>query len=221
MKNSEYRNQRSEYRFQRTVRWIINFLFSVFRFPSSVFRLPSSDLRKGYTLAELLAVISIFVIITGVVISIVSSTFRGSARTKITTEVSQNGQYAIDQIREIISDSRNVLAVNGTSIDDCTASPTSASSITLKRIDGGTTIISCEKINNVDTIASNSASMINNGSVKALSCSFSCTQIVSDPYSIPRIDVSFNLSQVGANSLFENQSNSTFKTSTSLRVYSP
>jgi prepilin-type N-terminal cleavage/methylation domain-containing protein len=191
--------------------------------------------RDGYTLAELLAVVSIFVVISGVVAGIIFSTLRGSAKTKITTEVAQNGQYAVAQLNEIISDSRNVIAINGTTFDDCTQLPANTSntyptatsspptptpvkpSVTLKRLDGGITILSCAN----NTIASNGASLINNNVLRATSCTFSCAQVASDPYSIPIVRVSFSLSQLSATTLFENRATSSFNTAKSLRVYSP
>ncbi len=195
------------------------------------------SLKNGYTLAELLAVLSIFVIITGIVTAIIYSTLRGSSKTKITTEVSQNGQYATSVIAGIIADSRNVLAVNGTTFDDCTtlkdssviptpAPPAAPQSITLKRMDGGVTILSCQGSGNDTIIASNGASLINNNAVKASACKFTCSQVSLlpgspvDPYDIPIIGVSFNLSEKNA-ALFESKSQSSFNTTTSLRVYSP
>jgi len=187
------------------------------------FKIFNLKLQKGYTLAELLAVISILVVISVAVSSIIFSTLRGSSKTRITTEVSQNGEYALSIISAIIADSRNITQVNGSDIDDCTTpNPTPAGnpSITLKRMDGRTTRISCQTISGVYTVASNGASLLNVRTVKAASCSFSCTQVVQDPYSIPIVNVSFNVSEVGVGQ-FESKSSANFNGSSSLRVYSP
>jgi len=174
--------------------------------------------KKGYTLIELLAVISILVVLTGIIAGIIYSTLRGSTRTKKVTEISQNGVYAASLIKGIISDSRNITQVDGVDIDDCTASPTGGTSITLKRIDGNKTVISCELIEDNYTIASNGASLIDNGVVKAAYCSFSCSQVVTDPYSIPIVNVSFKL--VGVNDDISDVG-FTASAGSSLRVYSP
>lgn len=177
---------------------------------------------------------SILVIVSGIISGIIYSTLRGSSKTKISTEVTQNGGYATTIIAGIISDSRNVAQINGSDLDDCTSVPPPSTdnitptplvnrpSITLRRIDGSKTILSCGYVNNVYTITSNGVSLLNTNNVKAdvNTCLFSCTQVVSDPYSIPVVNVSFNVHQVSAG-LFENQSSASFSTSTSLRVYSP
>lgn len=194
----------------------------------------------GFTLAELLAVLTMFVIISGIVSAIIFSTLRGTSKTKITTEISQNGGYAASVISQIIADSRNVLQINGNDLEDCTTSPTSSTliptpisgqtvgppSITLKRVDGGKTVLACGKVNPSDPndpviISSNGASLVDSNVVSASSCVFTCTQLVSDPYSIPVVSVSFGLSQKNAQALYEKQGSANFNTSTSLRVYSP
>ncbi|HVZ11778.1 MAG TPA: prepilin-type N-terminal cleavage/methylation domain-containing protein [Patescibacteria group bacterium] len=192
--------------------------------------------NRGYTVAELMAVLSILVIISGIVVSIIYSTLRGQSKTRVTTDVSQNGEYASSVISGIIADSRNVEQINGQNFDDCTGNPSSATitpapdskapSITLKRISGDRTIIACEQIGGINgyyTITSNSAALINNALVKVdkNSCVFSCSQTVSDPYSIPLVNFSFSISQYGDNVLFERQSSAAFSSSASLRVYSP
>ena len=178
--------------------------------------------RRGYTLIELLAVTAILVALSVVVSNIIVTTLRGSTKTKVTTNVAQNGEYAQSVISSIISDSRNIVAVDGSDIDDC-ASPTppsSTSSIRFKRIDGGTTEISCEQINGTDTIASNGAALVNTSSVIVSACSFSCSQVVFDPYSIPIVNISFTIADKNTGSN-EFKSTATYNASSSLRVYSP
>lgn len=191
--------------------------------------------KKGYTVAELLAVVTILVVISGVVMGIIFSTIRGSSKTKITTEVSQNGQYALSVINGIISNSRNVVSINGATFDDCTAGPSSdtlvptpagnSPNIVLKRLDESNTTISCMLVNGTYTVAVNGVSLLNTKSVQASACSFSCSQQLSipgapDPYAIPLITVSFKVLQVGSQ-VSESQASATFKSSTSMRVYSP
>lgn len=173
---------------------------------------------EGYTLIELLAVISILVVLTGIITGIIFSTLQGSSRTKKSTQVSQNGVYAASLIQGIISDSRNITQIDDSDIDDCTTDPTGVNSITLKRLDGNKTRLSCELIDGVYTVASNGASLIDTASVKVTSCNFYCSQVVQDPYSIPIVSVYFNL--VG---LTDPDTASGFSASaaSSLRVYNP
>lgn len=186
--------------------------------------------QRGYTIIELLAVVTILVIISSIVSGIIYSTLRGSKKTKIITEVAQNGQYAVSVISNTISDSRNVTRINGTEIENCISNPNSDSvlpntpsdkpSITLQRLNGGLTRIACINVNSVPTVASNGVTLVNIANVTAISCKFSCSQIADDPYSIPIVSVSFTIKDKDS-ALPENQSSSIFNFSSSLRVYSP
>lgn len=171
----------------------------------------------GYTIIELLTVVSILVIISGIISGILYSTLRGSSKTRITTEVTQNGSYAVSVISNIIIDSTSVTQIGGIDISDCTASP-SGTSISLRRLDGATTTLSCAN----NTISSDSASLINTNNVQIEdnSCFFYCKQVSNDPYSIPIVGVTFKVRDK-ATGLFESQSSATFDTSISIRNYSP
>lgn len=172
---------------------------------------------KGYTIIELLAVISILVILSGIISGILYSTLRGSNKTRINSEVTQNGNYAISVLTNIISSSRSVTKISGVNIQDCTASP-SGTSISLTNIDGDEYAIAC----NGNNISSGSASLINTNQVQVRpdSCHFYCNQKAADPYAIPIIGVEFIIEDKSAQ-LFENKSYSLFKTSVSMRNYSP
>lgn len=173
--------------------------------------------QHGYTIIELLAVMSILVILLGIISGILYSTLRGSNKTRITTEVIQNGTYAIGVISNILVSSRGVTKVGGIEINDCT-SVHAGPSITVKSIDGDEVTFNCSGTN----ISSNNASLINTNQVQiqAGSCSFSCQQKSTDSYSIPIVQVEFIIEDRNA-VLFENKSSSLFKTSVSLRNYSP
>ena len=182
----------------------------------------------GYTLIELLAVISILVVISGIITGILYSTLRGSKKTSATIEMAQNGAYALSIISNSVIDSEDVLKVKtsvGTEVTDCTKSP-SGPEISLRRFDGATTTFKCELLNGVFTVSSNSGalnvSLINTQELKVDSdyCSFSCTQKVGDPYSIPIVGISFKITDKNTG-LLESAVSSTFETSVSLRNYSP
>ena len=174
---------------------------------------------KGYTIAELLAVMSILIVISGVITGILYSTLRGSNRVKITTEVTQNGTYALGFMTRAINDSRNIVSIGGTPIADCTADPNpSGKSIVIKRIDGATTEFECSGAElTVDNV-----SLINTDQIQSdlASCTFSCTQTTDDLYSVPIINIEFKLEDRDA-TLPEARSSSTFKTSVLLKNYRP
>jgi type II secretory pathway pseudopilin PulG len=174
--------------------------------------------RKGYTIVELLAVAGILVVLSGIILGIIYSTIRGSSKTQLTTQVSQNGRYSVAVLEGIISDSRNITQIDGVDIDDCTSNPSGTNSITLARLDGGITILTCGAIGGIYTIASNGASLLDTRNVKSSFCNFSCSQVVSDPYSVPIVNVSYKI--VGLFQLYSS-AGFTASASSSLRVYSP
>ncbi len=173
--------------------------------------------RNGYTIIELLAVMSILVVLAGIISGILYSTLRGSSKTRITTEVTQNGNYVISVLTNLISLSTSVTQIGGVDIQDCTASP-SGTSISLKSLEGDEYIISCSGNN----ISSGSASLINTNivQIRTDSCRFYCNQKAADPYSIPIVGVELVVEDKSTG-LFESKSSSFFRTSVSMRNYSP
>lgn len=183
-------------------------------------------LQKGYTLVELLAATAIIVIISGLIIGVLYSTLRGGSKTKITNDVAQNGNYALSVISNTALLANDVIALDGSPVSDCTApTPTPAKSIEFKQVDGSTVEFSCDL--GTSSIASKSANvttyLIDNNSVKVdqATCSFTCSQSNSNPYSSPIIGVSFTVSQRNTSSAFENIASSTFNTSVTMRNYNP
>ena len=172
--------------------------------------------NKGYTLIEMLAVIGVFVILVGMISAILFSTVRGSNKSKISGQVSQDGAYAMSLLSNSIIDSGAVTELPvGTAIDDCTTNPT-GTSIKLKRLDETTTTFACEN----NTMTKDGNPVVNSNYTQITSCSFTCQQKSDDPYSIPIISIGFTISDKNAN-LFENKSSSTLSTKVSLRNYAP
>jgi len=188
---------------------------------SQKLKFKSQNLAGGYTLVELLAVTSIIVIVTGLIVGVLHSTLRGGSKTKITNDVSQNGNYALSVISNIALNAESVTNVGGTDVSDCTTLQ-QGDSIEFKKADGSRLSFSCAS----DSIASSSGTtttyLIDNASVKVdpVSCNFSCFQSDANPYSSPIIGVSFTVSQSKGSS-FENLASSSFKTSVTMRNYNP
>lgn len=177
--------------------------------------------QQGYTIIELLTVVGILVVISGLIAGILYSTLRGSNKTKVSTAVAQNGTYALSVIADSVVSAYSVTAINGNPIIDCTASP-SGKIIALKKSDGSTISFSCAN----NTIASGSASLLDTSQVKidtsSLSnCYFYCYQPNSDPYSTPIVGFGFTITDKNTSTLLENKASSTFNTSVSLRNYRP
>lgn len=172
---------------------------------------------------ELLAVVSILVALTGIITGILYSTLRGSNKVKITTEVSDNGAYVISVITNAINDTRNITQVGGVDINDCTGSPV-GKSITLKRLNGSTTVFACSGNTIASSSASlgNSTSLINTNQVQSdySSCSFTCMQKADDLYAVPIITMNFKIGDLGVNAQ-ELKGSATFNTSVAVRNYLP
>jgi len=182
--------------------------------------------NKGYTLVELLAATSIIVIVSGLIVGILYSTLRGGNKTKVTNDVSQNGNYALSIIANTALISEDVTKVGGVAISDCTNPLLSSekTSIEFKKADGSLINFSCDA--QTQSIASTSGSittyLIDNNSVKVdpTTCAFTCIQNNANPYSQPIINVSFTVSQRGSGT-YENVATSPFNTSVTMRNYSP
>lgn len=164
---------------------------------------------KGYTLIEILVVMSIVVIISVFSLNFLSSILKGSNKTSLTSEIKQNGNYVLDVISFYI---RNAVSI------DCSTPNT----ITLHEWDNSTVIFSLlarDDTNKINArIASNSAALTNanqtNG-VSVTNLTFSCTS--SQP---PVVTVNFTISQSHwAPDNPESKSTIPFSTSVSLRTY--
>lgn len=199
--------------------------------------------QEGYTIIELLAVISILVVMSGIIVSILYSTLRGSSKTKITSEVTQNGSYVLSVVNKTINDSRSVTmigalnvgdVINTNDVQDCKNKLTSTNSITLKRLDGTKTRFACGNVgvdgSNIYAITINTdpsgvgaeRPLINANSVavEENSCSFTCDQSSGDLYAYPIVGVKFKLKDKGA-TVAESQGSQVFQTSVSLNNYLP
>jgi type II secretory pathway pseudopilin PulG len=173
---------------------------------------------------ELLAVTGIIVVISGLIAGILYSSLRGGNKSKVTNDVSQNGNYALSVISGTILDAKSVTKIGGVSISDCTLTP-KGTSIELQQQNGALISFLCD--DQANSIASTSGQtttyLIDNNSVKVdpSSCSFTCKQANSDPYASPIIDIVFTVSQKQTTSAFENVGTATFNTSVAMRNYNP
>ncbi len=184
---------------------------------------PILNNSSGYTLVELLAVSSIIVIVSGLIVGVLYSTLRGGNKTRVTNDVSQNGNYAMSIISNTALLAQAVTEVGGTPISDCTV-PRQGSSIEFETEQGNLVKFICDP--STESIASMSGSLTNNlidvNAVKVdpATCSFRCTQNNANPYSLPIIKIGFTVSQ-RSGSTFENIASSPFNTSVTMRNFNP
>lgn len=184
--------------------------------------------QRGYTIAEILAVISILVIIGSLVSGILYSVLRGTSKSKITTAIAQNGNYSLSVISNLITDADRleyVIDNTGTKLLSCSPGPVVGKSLAIRGLDGGISIIACEDsdVFSSKTISSQSASfkvsLIDTSFIAVVkdSCSLSCSQ--QDVFSAPRIDIAFDLSDKEGGGFSEKKGSATFKTSILMRNY--
>lgn len=180
---------------------------------ASIYRVDQGKINGGYTLIELVVVMALLIIVGSLIVGILYSTIRGTAKSRITNDLGQNGNYALSVITDIVLNSQNFTSItdlSSTVYTSCTPVGISGKSITVMGFDGGVTNISCTG----STIASNSASLLDTSRVIVNSCTFTCVQ--EDSYSPPRIDVTFQLRNANGSSS-DTQGIVTFNTSLSLR----
>lgn len=157
--------------------------------------------NSGFTLIELLVVSGILVAVSGIIGGILFSTLRGTETTRSKTLVSQNGNFAITTMSEIVKRSKSVVDVyTGTPSSDpfvgCTNSP-EGTHMSLQMQEGQEVILTCN-YDDLNIVASTSA---NTGTTYKLtneslitdpgSCKIACYQ--TSPFASPRVEIQFRL----------------------------
>ncbi len=165
-------------------------------------------LQKGYTLVELLVVITILSVIGVIVVTVITISLRGSQKSDKLEIVRQGGDTAMSQMVRSIRYAKSL-----DSPASCVPA-TNVSSITITSLqDNGQTTYSCAS----NAIASNSAPLVDTNAVNVNACSFTCSQQrVSDP---PTIQIQFSLSAKNESSFTETKAVIPFQTSVTLRNY--
>lgn len=107
-------------------------------------------MRKGFTLLELVVVVTVIAVIMVMVMTIMANTFKANNRTIAMGKINENGSYALEQIRRYFLDKTvcdgSVIRVtdNILYLNDVT--------ITKNEVSVGTTENSCDMDTNVLTI---------------------------------------------------------------------
>lgn len=184
--------------------------------------------QRGFTLIELLVVSGILVAVSGIIGGILFSTLRGTETTRTKTLVSQNGNYAITSMSEIIKRARGITGVyTGTppseEFTDCTSSP-EGTHMSLQMPEGQEIELTCN-YQDLNKIASTSASTdvtynLTNDTLNTIpgTCKFTCTQ--ASEFMPPRVKIEFQLGRVDSDGEIVPNSVETFHTQINIRNYS-
>ncbi len=186
--------------------------FSILNSPFSI--------QKGFTLVELLISLVVLATVTSTIAAVFFISLRSVKKINNLETIKQNGNYAITQMTKMLQYAE---LFDGVSNDNVTYTKVcqlpSSSSLTTYRyvrftaLDGGQTTFSCG--GNPQTVASNSASLIDNTTYQMTACTFTCTQSASDnPYTI---GVSFTIDKIVKTSFLDDPSSVIFQSSVTMR----
>jgi len=158
--------------------------------------------KQGFTLIEILVVVTIF----GIIVVLGSGLFffllKGSTKSRVLEVVRQNGDYALSVMGIMVRNASSLVSYSG-------------SEITIVNPDRGTTIFSCSG----GRIASNGANLIGD-EVKVDDCSSIFSLEVDPAGATPAVmTIRFSLSQKAVTARPEEQALMNFQTTVSLRNY--
>lgn len=149
--------------------------------------------EKGFTLVEMLAVITVFIVIGIFIESIIVGVIRGNNKSNAIAAVQTNGTYALTQMSKVI---RSARALDSSVSCGTIENPVSANSFAIINYDGQKTTFACTTDNQSrPIIASNSAPLTDATTVKWQSCSFSCGRNSLSDY--PVVTIQFTLQSTG------------------------
>jgi prepilin-type N-terminal cleavage/methylation domain-containing protein len=175
---------------------------------------------RGFTLIEMLVSMLIIVTIGGLLVSIFFVSLRSSTKVHNMNTIRSNGNYAITQLTKMIQFAQTFNGVSNDGINFISTCQTPGGSfdaltqykyVRITSFDSGVTTFSCTNA----TIASNSASILDNNTVSTSACSFSCSQV--DPLSPQTVGVSFIIRKKNVTSLIEDPTPLQFNTSITVR----
>lgn len=164
---------------------------------------------KGFTMVELLVVMTIFLSVGGIIVSVLFITFRGTSKSEVVTVVKENGKFALSQMVKSIRYAGSLNNPN-TCVPTANTPTLTITSLT----DGGQTTFSCPS-NLTSPITSNSAALIDTSKVAVTYCSFTCTQ--NSLYDPPRITIQFTLTSKSNGGALEDKSTIPFQSSVIMR----
>lgn len=161
--------------------------------------------NTGFTLVEIVVCVALLSIVVTLITQVLFTTTHVNTKTKILTDIKQNGNFAIDIISRMVRSANSI---------QCNPGPPPVALIT--NPDGNVTTITCISDGNVMRISSESAhqAYLTPATVTCSSLAFSCQPAAGIQTTLT---VSFTLQQAGvAGSAYEANSSS-FQSTVSLR----
>lgn len=143
---------------------------------------------RGFTLIEMLVVIGVIIVISGVVMAILTSVLRSSTKTTIISIAQQNGNYALGQMARTIRNAQGLFTNCPPAI-----TPIPVSTFSLTTAQGNDITYACTGT----SIASDGASLLNTTAVRTVTCSFLCSRLTSIDLPTVTIDFSLTTAQQG------------------------
>lgn len=163
--------------------------------------------QSGFTMLELLVVISV-ISVAGILISgVLVSTLRGSNKATTVDNLKQNGNYALLQMSRVIRSASNI------DLLPCGNPSMAVQTMTVTQLDTTQTVFDCTGT----TITSNGSSLLDTSVVQLVpsSCQIICSQQTSAD--IPVVQIKFSLMQSGSGNFADQASTIPFQTSIVLR----
>lgn len=187
--------------------------------------------QSGFTLVELVVVMSVLVLIAGITGAVLSSTLNSANKSRAMTTVRQNGNVTLLQMTKTIQYAKKFKGVSnpgGIDITDCsvivgagtpTPMPMQYKTLKLESFDNCLNA-ACPPITYLcddaaSIISSNSANLIDPSSVAISDCYFTCIQQGASDN--PTIGINFTLKQKDTFALFENIASVSFHTAVEMR----
>lgn len=156
----------------------------------------SPNNKKGFSLIEIIVVVSIFIIVSLVAFSFLSIVLVQNSKISLVKEVRQNGNYALMVLERLISSAKEI---------DCPDNQ----SVSITDINDSSTVIACTE----GRVASSSA-YLTSSEVSVSGCLFTCLVSEGLPSSL---EVQFTISQLGVAGRSSESESQTFRTKLVLR----
>lgn len=141
-------------------------------------------MKKGFSLIEILVVLSVFVLLVFISNQIFFSTLKGTEKTQAITAVKQNGNYAVSVIQRSLRNSKGLVS--------CT---TTANKIDYYDADGKQTFFSCVGMGGPgDAYIASGSARLTSEEVKVTRCEVICRTTTTPQ----EVEVNFTLEKKGA-----------------------
>lgn len=168
------------------------------------------DLKRqdGFTLVEMMVVVAVLTVVMVTVSGLLLNSFKASSRVDVTDKVEQNGQYALNEIRN------NFLTSNGINVT-CGV----GGSITyVNQLDGNTNSLQCVEGASIASISGGRTTNLTVG-VSASNCSNFVTCDFSPEGLVTSANIGFTLSAGTPNAGLDSYVSRSFETKVAVRSY--